>query len=396
MSGAPRVYLDHAATSPVRAEVRAAVDALLAEPVGNPSSLHWAGRAARVHLETARAQVAALLAPAARPDEVVFTSGGTEANHLALRGLLPGARRAHLAVAAVEHSSVLGAARALERGGARVEQLPVDRAGVLDLEALQGALARGAALVSVAAGNNELGTVQPLAEIAALCAAAGALFHADAVQAAGWVGVGLGGPGRAPGPDALTLSAHKLGGLPGTGALVVRHGVALAPLLEGGDQERGLRGGTPALAGIVAFGTAARLAAAERAEAGARVAALRRRLEEGVRAAVAGAVVHGAAAERLPHISCFGFAGARGELVLLNLDLEGIAASAGSACVAGRTEPSHVLRALGLGPAAARGAVRTSLGRASSAEEIDRVLAVLPTVVERVRRAAPDPDENSA
>ncbi|HEV8322499.1 MAG TPA: cysteine desulfurase family protein [Myxococcota bacterium] len=393
-----RVYLDHAATAPLRSEVRAAVEAWLAqaEGAGNPASLHWAGRAAREALERGRAQVAALFAPAGGGGagggggdvEVVFTSGGTEANHLALRGLAPllPASRASVAVAAVEHSSVLAAARALAREGVRVETVPVDAAGLPDLDALRAALGRGAGLVSVAAGNNETGNAMPVAQVAVLCRSAGALFHADAVQAAGWVEVGLGGDAAA-GPDALTVSAHKLGGLPGTGALALRRGLRLRALLDGGDQERGARAGTPALAGIVAFGEAARLAAAERAEAAPRVTALRRRLEEGVRARVPGTTVHGHPERRLPHIANFGFEGAEGDMILLNLDLDGVAASAGSACVAGRTEPSHVLLAMGLSPEQARGAVRMSLGRATHGGDVDRVLEVLPDIVARVRAA---------
>lgn len=353
------IYLDYNATAPVRPEAAAAVSAALGT-IGNPSSVHGFGRAARRLIEDARDCVAALVN--ARPDEVIFTSGGTEANALALGG--SGAVR--FVVSAVEHDSVLRNAT----GGTRI---PVDSRGVVDLGALDDLLAATSGqpvLVSLMLANNETGVIQPVAEAAALTRRHGALIHCDAVQAAGKIPVNM----PALGVDFLSLSAHKLGGPQGVGALVVRSGVVLEACVKGGGQERSRRAGTENVPGIAGFGAAAAIAAAELTEAAERVRKLRDRLEAGVRAANPRAVVYGSGAPRLPNTSCIGLPGRSAEIQMMELDLAGIAVSSGAACSSGKVRASHVLEAMGLDPEAAGCAIRVSLGWASSAGDIDRFL----------------------
>lgn len=351
-------YLDYNAGAPARPEVVAAMAEALAEP-GNPSSVHGPGRRARARIEAARAAVAALVgAPAAG---VVFTSGGTEANNLALRGC--GRRR--LLVSAVEHASV--------REAAEAELIPVDGDGVVDLATLQRLLAADAtpALVSVMLANNETGVVQPVAEVARLARAAGALVHCDAAQAPGRLSVALSDLDV----DFLTLSAHKLGGPAGIGALAAANAdFPLAPILLGGGQERRRRAGSENLAGIVGFGTAARLAAENGAEGG-RVKELRDRLERAALARVAGTVVVGAAAARLCNTSCLALPGVPSQVQVMALDLAQVAVSAGSACSSGKVGDSAVLRAMGMDPAVAGSAIRVSLGWGSTAEDVDMFLS---------------------
>ncbi|ADU51342.1 aminotransferase class V [Thermaerobacter marianensis DSM 12885] len=378
-----RVYLDYAATTPVRPEVRRRMMAVLEEAWGNPSSLHHAGRAARAVIDEARAQVAGLLK--CRPREVIFTSGGTEADNLALKGvaLAHGDRGRHIVTTAVEHPAVLHACAALERQGFDVSYVPVDGDGRVDPERVAAALRPDTILVSVMLVNNEVGTIQPVAEIARAARARGVLVHTDAVQAAGVLPLDV----EALGVDLLSLSAHKIGGPKGAGALYVRAGTELLPLLDGGGQERRLRSGTENTAAIAGFGLAAELAGREREERVTRLAGLQRRLEEGLLARIPGARIHGAGAPRAPHITNVGLPGVTADTVLIQLDLEGIAASSGSACSAGTPEPSHVLQAMGLSEADAFSAVRFSLGDGTTEADIDRVLDVLPEVVERARRA---------
>lgn len=363
------VYLDYNATAPVRPEAADAVAGALAV-VGNPSSVHGFGRAARRLLEDARERVAALVGATA--DEVIFTGGGTEANALALNGV----RAARVIVSAVEHDSVL-------RNAPQAEVLPVDRNGVIDLAALAGRLAQVAGekiLVSVMLANNETGVVQPVAEAAALAHRHGALLHCDAVQAAGKIPVDM----RALGIDLMTLSAHKLGGPQGCGALVLRDGVELAALLKGGGQERGRRAGTENLPGLAGFGAAAEAAAADLASGAAgRLAALRDRLEAGVRGIAPDAVVHGAGAARLPNTSCIGLRGLTAEIQMMSLDLAGVAVSSGAACSSGKVRASHVLAAMGLGPEEAGSAIRVSLGWRSTAEDVDHFLAAWGSIARR-------------
>lgn len=371
------VYLDYNATTPVKPAVARAVAEALAE-VGNPSSVHGFGRAARRAVEDARARVAALLG--CDPAAIVFTSGGTEANNLALGGC--GGRR--LLVSAVEHPSVLDAARALAR---EVAILPVDGEGLVDLPALASELERseGPALVSVMLANNETGVIQPVAEIAEIAHERGALFHCDAVQ----------GPGRIPldvmasGADILSVSAHKLGGPKGVGALVLAREVELEARQIGGGQERSRRAGTENVPGIVGFGVAAALALEDLAEA-ARLAALRDEFEARLAAVDAGVRVFGAGAPRLPNTSCVTMPGVPAETQVMALDLEGVAVSAGSACSSGKVEPSHVLRAMGASETAAASAIRVSLGWASQSADVERLVEAWKRLHHRIgtRRGA--------
>ena len=372
-------YLDYAASAPLRAEALAAMLPLLERPAANPSSQHGPGRAARTAVEAAREQVAALVGAA--PGEVLFTSGGTEADNLAVKGTVlarpEGARQ--LVCSAVEHHAVLDAAAWAEAdAGARVALAPVGPDGRVDLGRLAALLEPGrTALVAVMAANNEVGTGQPVAAAAALAHAAGALVLCDAVQAAGLPGVDVGRDGI----DLLALAAHKLGGPTGVGALVVRPGTALRPLLHGGGQERGVRSGTLPAAAIAGFGAAAAAALAEREAAGfaATLAGLRDRLLAGLRALEPDLVVNGdpTGAGGLPGLLSVRFPGRRAEDLLLLLDRHGVACSAGSACASGAVTPSHVLVAMGRGAAAARETVRFSLGHASTAAEVDAAVAAV-------------------
>jgi cysteine desulfurase len=377
-------YLDYAASAPLRAEALAAMLPLLRRPAANPSSQHGPGRAARAAVETAREQVAALVGAA--PGEVVFTSGGTEADNLAVKGVVlarpRGARQ--LVCSAVEHHAVLDAAAWAEAdAGARVTLAPVDTAGRVDLERLAGLLVPGrTALVAVMAANNEVGTGQPVAAAAELAHAAGAVLLCDAVQAAGLPGVDVGGDGI----DLLALAAHKLGGPTGVGALVVRAGGTLRPLLHGGGQERGVRSGTLPAAAIAGFGAAAAAALAERQASGfaPALAGLRDRLLAGLRALEPGLVVNGdpGGAAGLPGLLSVRFPGHRAEDLLLLLDRREVACSAGSACASGAVTPSHVLLAMGRGPAEARETVRFSLGHASTEADVGAAVAAVRGALE--------------
>ena len=388
----PLIYLDHNATTPLRPEVRAAMVAAL-DLWGNPSSIHGPGRQARDAVERARRAVADLIEAA--PEEIVFTSGGTEGDNLAIRGLALAARQkrqaqlagrpAHVVSSALEHPAVQGALDELAREGFAITRLPVGPGGELAAAALEAALREETVLVTLAAANHELGTVYPVGDFAALARARGALFHTDAVQAAGKIPFGI-GRGHL---DCVTLSAHKLNGPKGVGAVYVRRGLDLHPLVTGGHQERERRGGTENLPGIAGFGEACRLARAEREESAARVGQLRDRLEARL-LEIPGARVHGRG-RRVPGTANLGFEGAEGGLVLVGLDLEGICVSTGAACTSGSLAPSPVLLALGLPPARAREAVRFSLGRDTTAEEIDRAAAVTAQVVARVRESGAVP-----
>jgi cysteine desulfurase len=359
-----RVYLDWNATAPLRPEAREAMLATL-DLAGNPSSIHAEGRAARRVVENAREQVAALVG--ARPEDVVFTSGGTEANMLALT---PDAS-ARLLVSAIEHPSVLAGGRFPAKS---VERLPVTRRGTIDLAVLERRLADLAdsrVLVSLLYANNETGVVQPVSEAARVIREARALLHCDAVQAAGRIPIEI----NAIGADLLTLSGHKIGGPKGVGALV-RRGDALYeptdPLIRGGGQERGRRAGTENVAGIAGFGAAAAAARSQMASAGPRMAALRDRLEARLEAATPTMMIFGAGTERLPNTTLFTVSGMKAETAVIAFDLEGIAVSSGAACSSGKVQPSHVLSAMGVPPELARGAVRVSLGPTTTESEIDR------------------------
>jgi cysteine desulfurase len=393
MTRAPRtVYLDHAATTPM---VPVAVEAMSAHllDVGNASSLHASGRRARRVVEESRETIAQALG--CRPGEVVFTSGGTESDNLALKGAYwsrraADPRRTRILSVGVEHHAVLDPLHWLaEREGATVELLPVDDDGRLDVEALRESLARGpedVALVSVMWANNEVGTVQPIAEVVALAAEHGVPVHSDAVQAIGAVPVDF----AASGVDALTLTGHKLGGPYGVGALLVRRELDLTALLHGGGQERDVRSGTTDVPAIAGFAAAVELAVKEQAAYAARVAALRDDLVAGVLAAVPDAVLNGAAAregDRLPGNAHFSFPGCEGDSLLMLLDAQGIECSTGSACSAGVPQPSHVLLAMGRSEDAARSSLRFSLGHTSTAEDVEALVAAIGPCVERARSA---------
>ncbi len=381
------MYLDHAATSVIRPEALAAMTAELVE-VGNPSSLHTSGRRARRVVEESRESIAAVLGVS--PVEVVFTSGGTEADNLAVTGLFRARRaadpsRTRVLCAAIEHHAVLDAVEHLGKAeGVDVRWLPVDRLGRIEPDGLAAELAEGGdsvALVTAMWANNEIGTLQPVAEIAALCAQHGVPFHSDAVQAVGQVAV------DASVPTTLALSGHKLGGPLGVGALVVRRGTGIEPIVHGGGQERDIRSGTldtPAIAGLAAGLTAAD---ADRDQRGPRVRALRDELVARVTAEIDGVTRNGDPVDNLPGIAHLSFEGCEGDALLLLLDAAGVECSRGSACSAGVPQPSHVLLAMGIDPVTARSSLRFSLGRTSMPSDVDRLLEVLPGAVARARRA---------
>ncbi|MFL5385537.1 MAG: cysteine desulfurase family protein [Longimicrobiaceae bacterium] len=375
------VYLDHAASAPLRPEAREALLPFLDGRFGNPSSIHRFGREARAALEDARARLARVIGAA--PAELVFTRAGTEADNLAVLGRARERPGAPVAVSAIEHRAVLASAHAAEEAGSPLVLLPVDGGGVVRLDALDAALEAGPAVVSVMWANNEVGALQPVGEIGARCRAAGVAFHSDAVQALGKAPVRV---DQVP-VDLLAFSAHKVGGPKGVGALYVRRGTRLHPLLFGGGQERGMRPGTEDVAGAAAFAAAAEGAEAERETAMARIGALRDRLEAGLRDAVPGLIVNAAGAPRLPTISNLSVPGADPELLLMGLDLEGIAASSGSACSSGAVEPSHVLTAMGIPRELAGPSLRFSLGWTTTEADVARVLGVFPRVAARVRGA---------
>jgi cysteine desulfurase len=376
------VYLDFNATTPVDPRVVEAMLPYLSGPAGNPSSVHRFGRAAHAAVDEARAEVAALVG--ALPGQVIFTSGGTEANNLAIRGVAADTAAVGIAVGSVEHASVLAPAARLARRGGSVVQIPADREGRILPEAVRGTLGAGTRLVSVMWANNETGVIQPVAAIAELVRESGAWMHTDAVQAAGKIPVDF----AAGGAHLMTLSAHKIYGPKGVGALVADRAVDLIPILEGGGQERGLRGGTENVAGIVGFGAAADLARRELEEHRARLQDLRDALER-VLAAQPDVVVFGAGAERLPNTVQFALSGIAGETLLLELDRYGVAVSSGSACHSERAEPSHVLGAMGVPRELAYGAIRVSFGHESTAADLDALLRALDRARARLSRAVP-------
>jgi cysteine desulfurase len=377
-----RIYLDHNATTPLDPSVADRVNQVMRDIWGNASSIHYFGQQAKAALDGARASVAALVG--AEASEVVFTAGGTESDNIAIRGVAEAfepSGRTHLITSAIEHEAVLNTMKALARRGWRVTVLPVDASGLVLPGRLRDAIDEHTALVSIMHANNEIGTVQPIADLAAIAHEHGALFHTDAVQSAGKIAVDV----RALGVDLLSIAGHKLYGPKGSGALWVKRGVRLVPFMTGGRQERNRRAGTenvPALAGL---GVAADLARRKIDAEGPRLAALRDRLENGVLAAVPGTERNGAAAPRVPNTSNVSIDRVEAESLLIGLDLAGIAVSSGSACSSGTLEPSHVLKAMGFPHARTLGSIRFSLGTANSEADIDRVIEVLPPIVEKLR-----------
>ncbi|HEX8031603.1 MAG TPA: cysteine desulfurase family protein [Vicinamibacterales bacterium] len=377
-----RIYLDHNATTPLDPQVADRVARAMRDTWGNASSIHHFGQQAKAALDEARGSVASLIA--ADASEIIFTAGGTESDNLAIRGaadaMEPSGRK-HLVVSAIEHEAVLNTAKSLAKRGWRVTTVPVDASGVVSPDRLRDAIADDTAVVSVMHANNEIGTIQPIAELAAIARERGALFHTDAVQSAGKITIDV----KALGVDMLTLAGHKLYGPKGTGALWVKRGVRLISPITGGRQERNRRAGTENVPALAGFGVASGLAAAKLAFEGARLSALRDRLEAGILASIPGTDRNGVAAPRVPNTANISIDRVEAESLLIGLDLAGIAVSSGSACSSGTLEPSHVLKAMGLPHARTLGSIRFSLGASNSDADVDRVLEVLPPLVEKLR-----------
>jgi cysteine desulfurase len=377
-----RIYLDHNATTPPSAAVVDRMAAVLREEFGNPSSVHHFGQRAKATLDEARTQVATLLG--ADPSEIVFTGSGTEGDNVAIRGVaeaLETSGRRHIIVSSIEHEAVLNTVKALSRRGWRTTLLPVDASGIVSPDELRRALADDTVLVSIMHANNEIGTIQPVLELAKIAREHPAVFHTDAVQTAGKIPIDI----RALGVDLLTISGHKFYGPKGVGALWIRRGVRLQSPLTGGRQERGRRSGTENVAGIAGLGVAAREALSKMDREQVRLAALRDKLESGILSRVPGTARNGALEPRVANTTNISFDRTEAESLLIALDLEGIAVSTGSACSSGTLEPSHVLKAMGLPPHRTQNSIRFSLGAANTDEDIERVVGVLPGIVEKLR-----------
>jgi len=377
-----RVYFDYNATTPLAPEVLDEVGRVTRDVFGNASSVHHFGQQAKAVMDDARSLVAALIN--ADPSEIVFTSGGTESDNFAIRGvaeaLEPTGRR-HLVASAIEHEAVLNTLKSLARRGWRTTLVPVDGSGIVSPDRLREAMASDTALVSVMHANNEIGTIQPVAALAAIAREFGALFHTDAVQSAGKIPVDV----RQLGVDLLSLSAHKFNGPKGIGALFIRRGTRLQATMTGGKHERNRRAGTENVPAIAGLGVAARLAGGKLQSEAARVGALRDRLETRIVDEVTGTAVNGAREARVPNTTNISFDRVEAESLLIALDLEGIAVSTGSACSSGTLEPSHVLKAMGLPTHRTQNSLRFSLGLFSTDAEVDRVVAVIPRLVEKLR-----------
>ena len=377
-----RIYLDHNATTPVDRLAAEAMMRALEHLFGNASSVHYYGQQAKAAIDDARSAVGALIG--AEPAEVIFTSGGTEADNFAIRGvaeaLEPTGRR-HLITSGIEHEAVLNTFKALAKRGWRTTVLPLDASGIVSADRLREALTDDTALVSLMHANNEIGTIQPVAELATIAHARGALFHTDAVQSAGKIPVNV----RGLGVDLLAVSAHKFYGPKGIGALWVKRGVRLSPFLSGGKQERNRRAGTENVPGAIGMGVAAGLAMQKMAAEAGRLAALRDRLETGILSSVPNTEVNGSREARVPNTTNISFDRIEAESLLIALDLEGVAVSTGSACSSGTLEPSHVLKAMNLSSHRAQNSIRFSLGASNTEEQIDHVISILPRIVTKLR-----------
>jgi cysteine desulfurase len=377
-----RIYFDHNATTPVDPAVAETVTRVMTGEFGNASSVHHFGQRAKAILDEARSAVAALIA--AEPSEIVFTSGGTESDNFALRGvaeaLEPTGKR-HLIASSIEHEAVLVTMRALARRGWRTTFLPVDQTGIVDPETLRSVMTDDTVLVSVMHANNEIGTIQPVAEFARIAHDRGALFHTDAVQSVGKIPVDVG----ALGVDFLSLSAHKFNGPKGVGALWIKRGSRVTSILTGGKHERNRRAGTENVPGIAGLGVAAQIAKKKLTSEAARLGGLRNRLEEAILATVPGTAVNGAREPRVPNTTNISFEAVEAESLLIALDLEGVAVSTGSACSSGTLEPSHVLRAMGLPSPRTQNSIRLSLGAGNTEAEVDFVVSKLPAIVDKLR-----------
>jgi cysteine desulfurase len=378
-----RAYLDHNATTPPDPAVVEAVLRALKEDFGNPSSVHHFGQRAKALLDEARSSVGELVG--AEPAEIVFTSGGTESDNLALRGaaeaIASAGNRRHLITSSIEHEAVLNTVKALARVGWTATLLPVDASGVVSPASLAAAITPQTAIVSVMHANNEIGTIQPIADLAAIAHEHGALFHTDAVQSIGKIPVDV----KALGVDLLALSAHKFNGPKGAGALWIRRGTRMVATMTGGKHERNRRGGTENVPGIAGLGAAASLARKKLTSDAARIAALRDRLERGILERVSGTAVNGGGSPRVPNTTNISFESVEAESLLIALDLEGFAVSTGSACSSGTLEPSHVLRAMGLPAHRTQNSIRFSLGAGNTDQQIDALIEKLPAVVGKLR-----------
>jgi len=375
-----RVYLDHNATTPLDPRVFEAMKPYLTDSFGNASSPHYYGRLAKQALE--RSRVIAAEAIAARPEEIIFTSGGTESDNLAIRGIAYHRGKGHIIASSVEHHAVLKTCQALERAGFTTTYLPVDRQGRVDPDEVKRSIRKDTVLISLMFANNETGVMQPVAEIGSIAREYGIPFHCDAVQAVGKRVIDV----EELNIDLLTLSSHKIYGPQGIGGLYVRDGTELSPVIAGGHHERELRPGTENITAIVGFAQALRIAIDEIDIYRVTVSSLREKLESELLDRVDRVEIHGAQAERLPHTSSVGFSSVEAESIILHLDLKGIAASSGSACTTGDPEPSHVLSAMGISPELARGSIRISLGRENTEEEVDYTVSVLETTIDQLRR----------
>jgi cysteine desulfurase len=376
-----RVYFDYNATTPLSPAALDAVVATARDDFGNASSVHHFGQRAKAAMDDARSQLAALIG--GDPSEIVFTSGGTEADNFAIRGVAEAFEpsRHHLIASAIEHEAVLNTLKALAKRGWRTTLLPVDQSGIVSPDRLRDAITDDTALVSVMHANNEIGTIQPIAELAAIAHEHRALMHTDAVQSVGKIPVDV----RTLGVDLLSLSAHKFNGPKGAGALWIKRGTRMLPILTGGKHERSRRAGTENVPAIAGMGVAAREASLKALSEGRRLALLRDRLEDGILRAVPGTAVNGAPGVRVPNTTNISFDRVEAESLLIALDLEGIAVSTGSACSSGTLEPSHVLKAMGFPPHRTQNSLRFSLGLFSTEDEVDRVIGVLPRLVDKLR-----------
>lgn len=380
-----KVYLDHNATTPVHPEVRKAIEPYLDDQFGNPSSIHWAGRDVRKGVEDARQEIASFFG--CQPLEVVFTSSGTESDNLAVKGIAyrKGNTGKHIITSQVEHPAVINTCRFLETQGFRVTYVPVNRYGIVEPDSIRDALAGDTILVSVMYANNETGDIMPVPEIGAIAREAGVVMHTDAVQAAGKIPIDF---GTLP-VDLLTFSGHKVNALKGTGGLIVRKGVEIEAITHGGHQERGRRGGTENVAGIVAMGKSFQILKEGMEEEVAETRRLRDRFEKGLFGRIPELVLNGHPTQRLPNTVNISFRFVEGEAMLLNLDMMGIACSSGSACTSGSLEASPILLAMGADPTDAQGALRFSLGRGNSEEDIDYAVDAIETVVNKLRALSP-------
>lgn len=386
MSPIRKVYLDNNATTRMREEVLDAILPYYKDVYGNASSVHQFGRVARVAIDKAREQVAALLGAAAG-EEIIFTSGGTESDNFAIKGVAHALRHrgSHIITTAIEHSAILNACKCLEKDGAKVTYLPVDASGLIKAEDVRRAITDKTVLVTVMYANNEVGTIEPVAEIAKACKEKNVYFHTDAVQAVGKVIFDV----KSIGADLLSMSAHKIYGPKGVGAIYIKKGTKIDAIMHGGHHEMNKRAGTENVAGIVGLGKAAELARKEAAEEIKKLKELRDYFYKGLVSGIPHLRLNGDPEKRLPNTLNVGFKYLEGESIVLNLDLEGIAASTGSACTSGTLEPSHVLTAMGVDAADAQGSIRFSLGRDNTKDDIDYVLAVLPPIIQRLREMSP-------